>query len=441
MLTDPRTIVVFTYAPVGLGHLRVTNALYEGLPKGVKTVLVGSSQRLTEAIYKFVSTHVVTRRIMEWFQSGTPQGIYTYFYRWQLRSTSGEMKEKIEEIFKQQIDMPKRMIIVATHFGFAHQIAAIKEVLERKMGVRIYLVVQVTDDSPQYIWYVPGADVIHVPSRKTMLELRKYATKACLEHVKFEILPYPVSPILGEKLSKTEYESRRDQLSKDATTPINFCLPVSGAAVGMEFFHHLIPQLQSRYSGFKFHIICKEAPFTRKFLQDVRAFPNIHIHTSKHSREVVDMYDTVYRKNVIALEITKPSEQAFKALCDFDMVGGSLLLFAHPVGRQERDNLDFLRRHGMIFDVKTTEKLWAMSTEGKTPDGVFKEKLFPHDHILRSIELPFGSENAAKFIWWCLKNGIFERMISGYSAAKAGKNIETRSDGVDLFWSSVSSRV
>ncbi|GIW69941.1 MAG: hypothetical protein KatS3mg101_0688 [Patescibacteria group bacterium] len=61
--------------------------------------------------------------------------------------------------------------------------------------------------------------------------------------------------------------------------------------------------------------------------------------------------------------------------------------------------------------------------------------------MYRCVELPFGSENAAKFIWWCLKNGIFERMVNGYSAVKAGKDIETRSDGVDLFWSSVSSRV
>ncbi|GIW69942.1 MAG: hypothetical protein KatS3mg101_0689 [Patescibacteria group bacterium] len=364
LLTDPGTIVVFTYAPVGLGHLRVTNALYEGLPKGVKTVLIGSSEKLTEATYKFVSTHVITRRIMEWFQSGWPQGVYTHLYRWQLRTTSSDMKAKIEEIFKQQIEIPKRMIIIATHFGFAHQIAAVKETLERKMGVKIYLMVQVTDDSPQYIWYVPGADVIYVPSKKTMLELRKYAMRACLQHVKFEVLPYPVSPILGEKLPTHHYESRKEQLSKAATVPINFCLPVSGAAVGMEFFHHLIPQLQSRYSRFNFHIICKEAPFTKKFLQDVRKFPNIHIHTSKHSREIVDMYDDVYKKNVIALEITKPSEQAFKALCDFDMVGGSLLLFAHPVGRQERDNLDFLRRHGLIFDVKMTEKMWGMAARG-----------------------------------------------------------------------------
>jgi len=438
ILTDPCTLVVFTYAPAGLGHLRVTNSLSAGLPKGVKTVLLGSSDKGIEAIHKFISIHVVTRRLMEWFQRGRPQKIFTFFYRKYLRSYSDEMKRKIEEIFEQQVDIPKKVVIVATHFGLAHKIAKVKKEIEKKTGAKIILVVQVTDDTPQYIWYVPGADVIFVPSRRTMLELKEYALKSNLEKVKIEVLPYPVNPLLSKKLSSKDYDKRIRQVSEGTGEVIDFCMPVPGAAVGMDFLHHLIPQLQSKYSRFRFHIVCKEVPFTRRFLEEVRTFPNVQLHTSKHDREIVDVYDKIYEENVISFEVTKPSEQAFKALYDFDMRGGSVLLFSNPVGRQERDNLDFLRRHGLIFDQKITQRLWSYADDGKSMSGVMKKSLMTECNALRCFQLPFGSQRAANFIWWCLKNRVFECMISNYSNAAANSDFETRSNGVEQFWSKVS---
>ena len=437
-LTDPCTLVVFTYAPAGLGHLRVTNSLSAGLPKGVNTVLLGSSDKGIEAIHKFISIHVITRRLMEWFQRGRPQKIFTYFYRKYLRSGSDEMRRKIEEIFEQQVDVPKTLVIVATHFGLAHKIAAVKKEIENKTGAKIILVVQVTDDTPQYIWYVPGADMIFVPSRNTMFELEEYALKSNLEKVRIEVLPYPVNPLMSKKLSSKNMEKRERQMSADTGEVIDFCLPVPGAAVGMDFLHHLIPQLQSKYSNFRFHVVCKEAPFTRKFLQEVKSFPNVLLHTSKHDREIVDVYEKIYEENVISFEVTKPSEQSFKALYDFDMLGGSLLLFSNPVGRQERDNLDFLRRHGLIFDQKTMLRLWEYADEGKSLSGSLKERLIPEGKAIRCLQLPFGSQRAANFIWWCMKNRVFESILQNYSKAAANKDSETRSNGVDLFWSKVS---
>jgi len=437
LLSDPGTLVVFTYAPAGLGHLRVTNSLSAGLPKGVKTVLLGSSDKGIEAIHKFISIHVVTRRLMEWFQRGRPQKIFTFFYRRYLRAGSEEMKKKIEEIFEQQIDVPKRVVIVATHFGLAHKIAAVKKEIEEKTGAKIVLVVQVTDDTPQYIWCVPGADVIFVPSRKTMLELKEYALNSNFENVKIEVLPYPVNPLLSKKLSSTNYQNRLKQVSPDSGETVDFCLPVPGAAVGMDFLHHIIPQLQSKNSNFRFHVVCKEAPFTRQFLQDVKSFPNVQLHTSKQDREIVDVYEKIYEENIISFEVTKPSEQSFKALYDFDMQGGSILLFSNPVGRQERDNLDFLRRHKLMFDQKLTERLWSYSDAGKSLSGALKKNLMLECNSIRCFLLPFGSQRAANFIWWCIKNRVFECLIRNYSSEIANKDFEARSNGVDLFWSKV----
>ena len=437
-LTDPATLVVFTYAPAGLGHLRVTDSLSAGLPKGVKTVLLGSSDKGIEAIHKFISIHVITRRLMEWFQRGHPQKIFTSFYRRYLRSGSDEMKRKIEEIFEQQIDVPKTLVIVATHFGLAHKIAAVKKEIEEKTSAKIILVVQVTDDTPQYIWYVPGADTIFVPSRETMLELKEYALKSNLEKVKIEVLPYPINPSLSKKLNSKDFEQRERQMSADSREVIDFCLPVPGAAVGMDFLHHLIPQLQSKYSNFRFHVVCKDAPFTRQFTQNVRSFPNVMLHTSKHDREIVDAYEKIYEDYIISFEVTKPSEQSFKALYDFDMKGGSFLLFSNPVGRQERDNLDFLRRHRLIFDQKVTQRLWNYADAGRTLSGALKDRLIPGGSTIRCVQLPFGSQRAANFIWWCMKNRVFESIVRNYSKIAANRDFETRSDGVALFWSKVS---
>lgn len=438
ILSDSGTLVMFTYAPAGLGHLRVTDSLSAGLPKGVKTVLVGSSDKNIEAIHKFISIHVVTRRIMEWFQRGRPQKMFTVLYRRFLRSSTEEMRRKLEEIFDQQVDIPKRLVIVATHFGLAHKIAEVKKDVEKKTGAKVFLAVQVTDDTPQYIWYVPGADVIFVPSLKTKLELKEYALRSNLPNVKMEVLPYPINPILGEKLTAKNYAHRRSQLSKATRETIDFSLPVPGAAVGMDFLHHIIPRLQSRYSNFRFHVICKEAPFTKDFLNNVRSFPNVVLYTSKHDREIVDMYEKVYEDNVISLEITKPSEQSFKALYDFDMKGGSLLLFSNPVGRQERDNLDFLRRHGLILNATTTSHLWSYSEKSKNLPGLHKNKLFETGKPIRCLELPFGSEKAANFIWWCLKNGIFEKMLESYSENRDDRGLEISPKGVEFFWNKIS---
>ncbi len=442
ILTDPKSVIVFTYAAAGLGHLRVTNALSQGLPKNTTPILIGSSDKNIEAIHKFISIHVITRRIMEWFQRGRPQKVFTFFYRLQLRSgVSDELLRKFQEIMDQRLDVPERLIIVATHFGLAHKIASFKDRLEKSTGVKVFLAVQVTDDTAQYIWYVPGADVIFVPSNKTRLELLEYGLKSKLPKVRIEVLPYPVSPELAKNLNEKSYADRKSQLEKTTNEHVEFCLPVPGAAVGMQFLEHIIPQLQTWYSKFKFYIVCKDAPFTKNFLSLVTKYPNVDLYTSAHDREIVDAYDRVYHEHTISLEITKPSEQSFKALFDYKAIGGSLLLFSNPVGRQERDNLDFLRRQHLLLSPKENELLWNYSERNLTLTSAQANRIIPADKPIRSLRLPTGSKRAAAFIWWCLKNGVFERMIENYELVQKKDKLEVESIGVELFWEKISELV
>lgn len=73
-------------------------------------------------------------------------------------------------------------------------------------------------------------------------------------------------------------------------------------------------------------------------------FDFVHLYIGAADRKIIENYEYVYDKNTIALEITNPSEQTFKALMDCTSESASILLFLNLVGRQETDNLYFLRR-------------------------------------------------------------------------------------------------
>jgi hypothetical protein len=439
VLSDKSLMIIFTYAHTGHGHLRVTDALSNGLPEDVTPVLLGSFDKKIDAIHRFISIHYVTNQIMEWFQRGRPQDFFTFWYRRFLRSHTDVIYEQMKEVFQQRVDVPKKAVVVATHFGLAHQLAVVKKRLENEEGISITLVVQVTDDSPQHIWYVPGADIIFVPSIQTKKELQEYGIKARLEPVQIEALPYPISPLLGQNLNKSDYEFRLTQLSKFSGNEINIAVPISGAAIGMDFFRTLINLLHERSPDFQFHVVAQTVPFTLLFLNQIKHYPYVSLYTSRHARETVDLYDLLYRKEVISLEITKPSEQAFKALFRTDQRGGSVLLFSRPVGRQEYDNLNFLRRHGLIFSQADRDMLWKKSAANQSIGDYGIVKLFEGKGKMRGIEIPYDPVEASKFIWWCLSYGILEKIGQHGSLEPENSGLETRSDGVSLFWTRVAS--
>ncbi len=434
ILGDKSLVIIFTYAAAGLGHLRVTNALYRGLPKNVTPLLLGSQDKSISSIHRFTSIHPWTRGFAEWVQRGMPEDIFTYFYRMYLRGETDLLYRQMLTILDQRIELPKTVLIVATHFGLAHQLAAIKRKIEFKRQVKVVLAVQVTDDSPQHIWYVPGTDLIFVPSDKTRQELINYGKKNHLPELKFIVSAYPVSPELGRFLSDKKYQERIDQTDLHKQTNIKVIIPVSGAAVHLSFFTKLIDLLGQSTRRFQFKIISKNSPYTVNFINQMLLRKNVSLVTSGHDREVVDEYEKIYQKEVISLEITKPSEQTFKALLNPKQVGGSILLFAAPVGRQEYDNLQFLRRHHLIPDVSDSKLLWKLADRG------ISLKTYDSKHLLhsatgwRGLELPIGSTLTVRFIWWSLQEGIFNQMARFERHVDSN---EVSSLGVNFFWQEV----
>ncbi len=176
------------------------------------------------------------------------------------------------------------------------------------------LAVCVTDDTFQHIWYVDGADLLVVPSEYTKRKYVAYGErlgKAAPDRGR--AIPGASTPggEAGCGAAGCQDPSAR---RRNSAEPIHVSIPISGAAVGTEYFSTLITRLRQQSDRFLFHIVCKDAPFTQDFLSQLAGKSWVDLHVGKQDREVVDRYDVLMEQQTIALEVTKPSEQTFKCL-------------------------------------------------------------------------------------------------------------------------------
>jgi hypothetical protein len=432
--------VIFTYAPAGLGHLRVTDALYRGLPETVNPVLLGSKDKSIRLIHRITSINPFFRSAFEWLQSGPLSSFSNRLYRASLRSNTRLVYEQLADLIEEKMEPPKEILVISTHFGLAHKLAAVKKKLEKEKGIKIFLGVIVTDATFQHIWYVDGADLIVVPSHPVKEQYDAYG-KHLGAPVRIEVLPYPLRPDLGQRLDTNGATSRVDQLDATGKELIQMSIPISGAAVGTDYFLSLIRDLRGKSERFRFHIVSKDAPYTREFLAELGRNNGVDIHAAGVDREVVDAYDKLYNEEVIALEVTKPSEQAFKALLSTNLRGGSVLLFSTPVGKQEFDNLAFLQRHFLVPSLQRNTELWEMAENGSVIDDAARSQLLDEAHTWRGVRIPEDPEKAASFIWWMLTSGIFSQMVNGHMTGNPSDPYpdELGPDGVAKFWRLVAS--
>lgn len=430
-LTQKSLVLIFSYAPMGFGHLRVTDALYDGLPEGANPLLLGAQDQSLTTLYRFVSIHPITRWIMDWFQEGIGESIFAFFSRAYFRNNTTLLDRQMITILSERIDVPKTVLVIATHFTLAHQLVIIKQRLEKENNIHIILVVQVTDDSPQKLWYVDGADLLVVPSQRTKQALEAYAKSSGLTKTEIIVNAYPISPLLSKRISEENYAKRVLQVNSEHKAKVHILIPLSGAAVGTSFFTHFIETLHTEHERYSFHIIAKKAPYTQMFFKQVLTCNCVDLHVSEVDREVITMYEEVYEKEVISLEVTKPSEQAFKALLQPHQMGGSILLLADPVGRQEEDNLNFLRRHHLIPGIHETEELWQEAKENNQIKPNFSKQALHW----RGVILPKNPIDAANFVTWGKRQNLFYHMM--HKKREPESDIEVQPDGVKTFWKKV----
>lgn len=423
ILDQKSLLIIFTYAPAGFGHLRVTDALYHGLINKDNSVILDVPEKVITYMHRVFSIHPVMTKIFEWMQKGMPEEIFTRLYRVVLHSRTKHLYNQITDLVKQRGNRIKTILVISTHFALAHQIGRIKPSLEKELGLKLILAVQITDDSPQKLWYVRRADVIFTPSKNTAQTLHEYGIKNHYREPQFKIIPYPISPPLTELLSDERYKNRLDQLNPQYQTQIEVMIPVSGAAVGLKFILNLTRLLAKVDTRFKFTVLVKKTFYTEMFVRIMTELPYVNVHIFPEDRQMVDNYEEIYQQQTISIEITKPSEQAFKALLSPQQVGGSILLFTKPVGRQEYDNLEYLRQNKLIPSVEETKNLWQGAKEVRRIDVKVKG--------WRGIQLPDDPPSASVLINWLMNRNILLEMV------KLTTQDISASKGVERFWQNV----
>jgi len=367
---NEETLVVLTTSPAGLGHLRVMNALKQGLSRETHLAEVGIVDKQMQLIHRLTSVNARLRQLMEFVQNNPmAEGGFTRAYREVLRHNPEDALHQLENVVKRQRPYPKKIIILCTHFGLAHQLAVVKEDLAEALKVEVVLAVVVTDDSPQLLWAVPGVDYEFVPSPTTRSRLMFYLEKITDKLPQVVVVPYPVDPRLNSLLTKDEVLLRRKQLSG---RKMKVMIPISGAAVQLDYFKELITGLDEE--TYEVTVVAREADATRDFLEWCQDRSNVLVKDHWDDRQVVELYEQELEKEVYAVEITKPSEQAFKCLLTPETRGGLVLLFSDPVGRQEDDNLSFMRRHGVMPTLFEHQQIEAwVRGEKPLPENINKK--------------------------------------------------------------------
>src|SRR5215469_13983543 len=134
-LTDPTLAIIFATSPTGLGHLRVTDALYHGLPKNTSPVLLGAQDPSVSAMYRFVSIHPFTRRIMELVELPPFDIPYAFYSRMVIRNQTKLLYQQLKTILSERLTVPQTVLLIAPHTTLGHQLGAIKAKLAKEMGI------------------------------------------------------------------------------------------------------------------------------------------------------------------------------------------------------------------------------------------------------------------------------------------------------------------
>ncbi|MFA6007342.1 MAG: hypothetical protein WC784_01695 [Candidatus Shapirobacteria bacterium] len=433
-LKQPDLLLVFTYAPAGLGHLRVTDALADALAPGIDSVLLGADDTKITYWHRLTSLSPFFRRVTEWFTT-KKNGYWFYaLYILSLKISSGKLYHQLKNLLSEKYPNKKTIVVVSTHFGLAHQVSAIKSRLEKKLKIKLILVVQVTDATSIEIWYVPGADLISVPSVKVKVELLKYATERNFKKTKIIVLPYPLSQTLGLQLSDEEYDLKLKQYDQNSTAKIKVLIPISGAAVGLTYYDKLISKLRRSSHRFIIFLVIRNNIYTKAFIKKMKARNYVIVIENNTDQEVVDGYQKLYEDEIIGLEIVKPSEQAFKSLFIPQQRGGSVLLLNEAVGRQEQDNLNFLIDHQLLPNQEDQQEIQAMG------DFSHNQEFLNNIKKWRALKLTNDPDKDVAIINYCLKNGIFSQMSKPRSKITS-INSELASDGVQQFWKKINSLI
>ncbi len=418
-------LFLFTTTPAGLGHIRVMDAIKDARPGHITSVDLGILDIKANRIHDLGSRVKFFVKLTEFYQTNKiAEAIVTAIYTLYLRRHT---KNIIEEFTKIQEKYPnqKKWVVISTHFALAHSASSAKKYLEQKFGIKIYLCVIVTDDSPQKVWAVSGSDLTFVPSINTKTKLENFLPKEKQDSIK--AISFPIASRLSQSLTTNEFQFVINQLNPNissvSSNVTQIEIPVSGAAVQLDFFQKFIEKLcRENYS---FTVIGQESMLTKMFFENIQRLPRVQLSIGTDSWQTVKFYESLfYQPNRPSIEITKPSEQAFKAILNPRQRGGVILLLTKPIGRQEYDNLNFLERFGLV---PTKEEHNMLFQEPNLRRWSEKAKSW------RAVRIPDDPIKAAEFVKNLKASGILYSMLSCIVPDKE----ELKTNGVDRIWEEI----
>lgn len=424
---DPfnNTLFVFTTSPAGLGHIRVMDAIKEGRPGHITSVDMGILDIKASKIHEIGSRIKLFQKITEFYQTNKlAEKLVTAIYSLYLRRHTQKIIGYFTESYNKYPDY-KTWVVISTHFALAHSLSAAKIFIEKKLNIKIYLCVIVTDDSPQRIWAVPDSDITFVPSNETKNVLQRYFPENKKESVK--VTPFPIALRLSQSLTTNDFQFVINQLdpgmssSPGGKTQIE--IPISGAAVQLELFQKFISILTRE--NYFFTVVGQASMLTKLFFDNIRSLPRVQVSIGQDAWQTVKYYESLfYQPNRPSIEITKPSEQVYKALLNPRQRGGVILLLTKPVGRQEFDNLKFLECFNLIPSEDLNRLMFKEQDLSK-----YKEEA----KNWRAIRLPDDPSVAARFVVKLKSAGIFYSMLSCIIPDKE----ELKDDGVNQIWTEI----
>ena len=418
-----KPLAIITYSIAGLGHLRVATALSQAAPPELDSLVLSSGDSWLSAGHGIMSNSRLLRTVFEFMQYGIPEKIVTILIKHYVRLFSSQAKNQIISIVKSQPSFPSELILVGTHFMLTEQLSFQKQDLSRKLGIPVKIYLQVTDDTIQPIWYIRGVDRMIVPSPHVADSFKTYADNHHLPLIPISICPYPVSPRLTETLTPKNIAHRTSEYT--SSTSLEIAIPLSGATVGADFLAQLASQLPA---GFHSTFIAKTSSSLASIKSLTSHNPQVSLIETDTSSATINAYEQYYQDHVVGAEITKPSEQAFKVLAPHSRVGGSILFFVHPVGRQEYENLTFLTRYHFIPTSVEHQTLYHLAaTHGELSTSLLQEA-----SNWRGLQLPSDSREAANFIVWSRESGLLTAM-----GDTLPREPELQPDGAARFWQAV----
>ncbi len=418
-----RPFVILTTAVAGLGHLRVTRALRDALPAKVSSIEIPAKDTWLTMFHNVMSNNSLLRKIFEYTQD-TPQleDAFTWITRQGLHLTSSRVRRLIVDTVRESKKNPTSVVIACSHFMLAESVGVEKQAIEAELGIPVRLVVQITDDTTQHIWYVTGADLLVAPSVHVASSLHAYGVAHHMADTPISVLPYPINPLFSKPLNPGPHERLAEYEGK---APLKLVIPVSGAAAGLSYLTDLAIHISNSHDAIHTTIVGQATPRLKSTRRQLLRAKNIKCICAKSEDDVITAYENYYKENVVGAEVTKPSEQAFKVLARHDQVGGSILFLTHPVGRQEYENLEFLFRNRFIPTPSERRELFALARYHQTPSTAIRRQA----RYWRGLQLPPIPKEAASFIHWCLETKLLADM--GLVTRKAPS---LQPDGAKEFW-------